>query len=312
MHRGTNKIRNSQTNKERVILRSNFVAIVGNANAGKSTLLNAIMHEKISIVSPKAQTTRTNIKGIKVINDTQLVFIDTPGFCRSGAILTKLINKNLKGAYRDADTVLVVIDATDRNHSNISKFISNLDKTEKTQIVIAINKVDLVDKCALLETADKLNNFACISAVFMISAKNNDGIDDLQNYLYNIAVNSVWFYQDAQITDSSLSFRLSEITREKIFVLLKQELPYNIYVDTECYKETNSKILIHQSIITTKCNHKMIIIGKNAQMIKEIKRLSIADMKKLLNNKSVTLKLFVRIEKNWINSKEHLSNAHLI
>ena len=293
-------------------MRSNFVAIVGEANAGKSTLLNNILREKVSIVSPKAQTTRSNIHGIKIIGDTQIVFIDTPGFCRVKSNIGRILDKNTKSAYRSSDTILVVIDGASANNTGILKFLEGIQSAKDCNVIIAINKVDIAKRESILEIASYIKDFNFVKNTFMISAKDGDGIPDLEKCLVDIAKDSVWYYPAEQVTDSNIQFRLAEITREKIFLLLMRELPYSIYVETESFKETDSKVIINQAIVASKQNHKMIIIGKDSSMIKEIKRRAVIDMKNVLGGKNVTLKLFVKIEKDWDIKKEHLRNACLV
>ncbi len=292
-------------------MRINLVAIVGEANSGKSTLINNILGEKISIVSPKAQTTRNNIHGIKSINDTQIVFVDTPGFCKTKSNINRILHKNAKSAYIDSDTILVIIDALSRNNTNIFNFLDSIKAFEHCNIIAAINKVDCATKESILGIASNLKDRNFVKHTFMISAKRGDGINDLEKCLVSMSRDGTWYYDEKQITNLPISFRLAEITREKVFLLLHQELPYNIYVETEVIQEFKSKVIIHQAIVASKPNHKMIIIGSGSSMIKEIKRLAAPDMKKLFGGKNITLKLFVKIEKNWDTKKEHLRNSYL-
>lgn len=289
----------------------NFVAIVGEPNAGKSTLLNTIIGEKISIVSSKIQTTRSQIRGIFEIDETQIVFIDTPGFCRANSALEKALISNFRHAHKDADVVLVVIDATAKSHASSIAFIEKFKDGNKV-IAVAINKTDISTKESLLKIAQELSMFEFVKCVFMISAQKNDGLDRLIKFLQETAIEGPWLYEKGQKTDAKTVFRLAEITREKIFQALEQELPYSIYVETEAFRETAKKARIHQVIVVMKDSQKGIVLGRQGAMIQEIKEKAIVDMKKLLDNKKIDLKLFVKVKKKWTEKNDQLQNAGII
>lgn len=287
-----------------------FVAVVGEPNAGKSTLVNAVVGEKVSIVSPKIQTTRKQIRGITEIEETQLVFTDTPGFCKPNTPLEKIIELNFKNSYKDSDIILLVIDASSKHNQPSLEFMEKL-KLTKIPFSVVINKVDIARREDILKLASKINAHGFIKKVFMISALNNDGLEDLKAYLQKSAPESPWFFEKNTPTDSTLLFRLSEITREKVFNHLDKELPYSIYIETEQFHESEKKARINQSIVVMKDSQKGIVLGKNGTMIKRIKNESIWDMKKLLN-KNIDLKLFVKVKEKWSEKRVHLQNAGII
>lgn len=288
-----------------------FVSIVGEPNAGKSTLLNILINKKVSIVSPKIQTTRRQIRGITEINDTQIVFTDTPGFFhKSSSPLEKVIYSNFKNSYKDSDLIILVIDSTSKNIENSIKFVERLE-VSRIPLVVIINKVDIAKKESILKIAETLSCYDFIKQIFMISALKSDGIDDVKNFILSQAYESPWFYPENTFSDAPLEFQLSEITREKIFYNLEKELPYNIYVETESVHHTEKKAKIFQSIVVMKDSQKGIVLGKCGNMIKKIKYESINDMKNLLNKK-IELTLFVKVKEKWTEKKAHLQNAGII
>ena len=287
-----------------------FVSIVGEPNAGKSTLVNSIVGEKVSIVSPKIQTTRRQVKGITEIEDTQIVFIDTPGFCAPNSPLEKAIELNFKNSYKDSDIILLIIDATSKNIIPSIKFVKKAEKLD-IPFSVVINKVDVAHKENILKIAKELSQFDHIREIFMISALNSDGVEDVKKYLKHSAPEDPWLYEKGTPTDAPLKFRLSEITREKVFHHLDKELPYSIYVETESFHESEKKAKIHQSIVVMKESQKGIVLGKSGNMIKTIKDEATADMKNLLNKK-IELKLFVKVKEKWTEKKAHLQNAGII
>lgn len=291
--------------------KSIFVSIVGEPNAGKSTLLNSIINKKVSIVSPKVQTTRRQLKGIVEIDDTQVVFTDTPGFFDNpNTSLEKAIITNFKNSYKDSDLIILVIDPTSKNIEQSINLIEKL-KTSKIPLAVVLNKVDISKKADLLKTAEVLSHYDFITQIFMISALTGDGMEDLKQFILDQAYESPWFYPENAFSDASLNFLLSEITREKIFNNLNKELPYSIYVETESVVQTEKKAKIFQSIVVIKDSQKGIVLGKGGAMIKKIKDEAVKDMHTLLNKKS-ELKLFVKVKEKWTEKKAHLQNAGII
>lgn len=289
-----------------------FIAIIGRPNAGKSTLLNFLVGEKISIVSPKVQTTRREVRGIIENNNSQLIFIDTPGICKSNTPLEKVLLSNFKKSYKDSDITLLLIDCLNKNVESDLKFLQN-KKQIQNNFIVAINKIDLMkDKTKLLPIIDKLKNYEFIKQIFLISSVTGDGIDPLKNYLSENVPESPWLYfNDHEVTDLDIKTRLSEITREKIYNNLNKELPYNIYVTTDKLHVTDKKFKILQTIVVMKDSQKGIVLGHKGSMIQKIKRETVNDIRSIFN-KTVELNITVKVKEKWTEKKEHLINACII
>ncbi|MDR3030829.1 MAG: GTPase Era [Holosporales bacterium] len=291
--------------------KSSFVAVVGEPNAGKSTLVNLIVGEKVSIVSNKIQTTRRQVRGITSSDNLQIVFIDTPGFCKTNTPLERAIVSNFRSSYKDADILLLIIDATSKYYASSLNFIEKIKTRENQILAVAINKVDIAKKENILKIAQTLSTYDNIKEIFMISALKNDGVDSIKEFFKNAASEGPWLYDANQTTDLNMKLRLAEITREMIFMKLEKELPYNIYVESELFRNAEKKARIYQSIIVMKDSQKGIVIGKDAAMIKNIKNAAIEDMKNLLKKK-IELKLFVKVKEKWTEKKAHLQNAGIV
>ncbi len=280
------------------------VAIVGAPNAGKSTLTNALLGQKLSIVSPKVQTTRNSIKAIVIEEETQLIVIDTPGIFipRDDKILERVIVKSAWHALRDADHVCLLIDATVGFNPENSRIAQDLKK-ENLEPTIIINKIDLVKKSALLEIMANAAALGFIDILFT-SAENKDGVEELKKFLCDKCSHPGWSYDEDQITDAPMRFIASEITREKLFLKLNQELPYSLTVKTDSYEMLGkSEIKIHQTIFVLKESQKSIILGKNGSMIKQIGLEARRDISEIAGA-NAHLFLFVKVKKNWMNDLE--------
>lgn len=285
------------------------IALIGAPNAGKSTLTNALLGQKLSIVSPKVQTTRNSIKAIVIEGEVQLILLDTPGIFipREDKILERIIVKSAWQALRDADHVCLVIDAASGLNRENLRIISDLKK-ENLIPTIVLNKIDLVKKSSLLEVIAKLAEFG-FNEIFMISAEKKDGVEDLKKILCQKCQNSGWIYGEDQITDAPMRFIASEITREKLFLSLNQELPYSLTVKTDSYEVLdNGQIKIHQTILVLKESQKNIIIGKKGAMIKKIGSESRYDLAEIAQTK-IHLFLFVKVKKDWMNDIESYEMA---
>lgn len=277
-----------------------IIAIVGAPNAGKSTLTNSLLGQKISIVSPKVQTTRNSIKAIITEKQFQIILVDTPGIFipRNEKILERIIVKSAWQALREADHICFVIDAV-VGINNQNKAILNDLKKENLPITAIINKIDLLKKSKLLEIFANLSALG-INDIIPVSAITNEGIDSLKSLLFEKCLNDGWIYEEDQITDAPMRFIASEITREKLFLNLNQELPYSLHVNTDSYEVlTNNQIKINQTIFVFKESQKSIILGKNGSMIKKIGQESRQDISKIADSK-VHLFLFVKVKENWI------------
>jgi GTPase len=281
------------------------IAIVGAPNAGKSTLTNALLGQKISIVSPKVQTTRNSIRAIVIEEQTQLIVIDTPGIFipRDDKILERVIVKSAWQGLREADHVCFLIDAAvGLNRENL-RIIEDLKK-ENLPITMLINKTDLVKKFTILEIMAGLVELG-FQDIFPLSAETQDNVEKIKKFLCEKCLNAGWIYDEDQITDAPMRFIASEITREKLFLKLNQELPYNLTVKTDSYEVLgNGDIKIHQTIFVMKESQKTIIVGKNGSMIKQIGQEARVDLAAIAGAK-IHLFLFAKVQKNWMNDSEN-------
>ncbi len=280
------------------------IALVGAPNAGKSTLTNALLGQKLTIVSPKAQTTRNSIKAIVIEKETQLIILDTPGIFipRDDKILERIIVKSAWQALRDADHVCFLVDATVGMSKENIRILEDLKK-ENINITVLINKIDLIKKSGILETIAKIAELG-FTDIFPISAKTSDNISKIKEFLCSKCVNLGWIYDEDQITDAPMRFIASEITREKLFLKLDREIPYSLTVKTDSYEVLNNgEIKVHQTIFITRESQKSIIVGKNGSMIKQIGEEARKDLSEIAQSK-VHLFLFVKVKKDWMNSIE--------
>lgn len=292
-----------------------FVALVGAPNAGKSTLTNTLLGQKLSITSPKIQTTRNSIKAIIVEKEKQLILIDTPGIFipKEDKILERLIVKSAWQGLRQANHICFLIDATTGLNPQNYNILQDLLK-ETPNITVIITKIDLIKKPKILEIIAKLSQLS-ITEIFPVSSTTKDGIDKIKNYLLQKCQNLNWPYDENEITDAPTKFLACEITREKLFEHLNQELPYSLTVKTDDFQILdNGQIKIHQSIYVLKESQKKIILGKNGQRIKQISIKAKEDISNLVNHK-IHLYLFIKVKSNWMNnidSFEKIDNPQLI
>ncbi len=287
------------------------VALVGAPNAGKSTLTNALLGQKISIVSPKVQTTRNTIKAIVNEEQTQLIILDTPGVFlpRSDKILERIIVKSAWQGIRDADLICFLIDSTIGLNPENLRIINQL-KQENIEIIIVLNKIDLIKKANLLVIIKALADID-LKDILMVSAQNKEGVNDLKKFLCNKAKLQGWIYDDTHVTDAPMRFSASEVTREKLFLKLNQELPYSLTVKTDSYEVLdNGEVKIHQTIFILKESQKKIILGKNGNLIKEIGSLARHDLAQMVGN-NVHLYLFIKVKKDWMQDVESYESLDL-
>ena len=280
--------------------RCGIVAFLGASNVGKSTLLNRLVGQKVSIVSPKVQTTRSKIKGIAVHDDTQLIFLDTPGIFTPHNRLERAMVSAAWDEALDADARLVVIDAqkADDNSREI------LQKLPAQSAIVALNKIDLVEKTALLPLIDSLKDLPAVSDIFCISAQTGENVDQLLQTLIQRMPQAPFMYPEDQISDLPQRLFAAEITREKIFFLLRQELPYSIAVATTAWEESNDTIRIEQTIFVERTGQKAIVIGKKGAMLSNIGSKARAAMTQAFGKK-VHLFLLVKVKENWTDDPEH-------
>jgi GTP-binding protein Era len=282
--------------------RCGFIAVIGAPNAGKSTLVNALVGAKVSIVSHKVQTTRMPIRGIAIEDKSQLVFIDTPGIFKPRRRLDRAMVHAAWGGAGDADLVVVLIDAAKGVSEEVEAILGKLKDT-KTKPLLALNKIDRVKKEQLLEQAGALNARVPFSATFMISALNGSGVADLKRYLASNVPPGPWHYPADEISDAPLRLMASEITREKIYERLHEELPYQATVETTDWKEKKDGVRIEQTIFVARDSQRSIVLGKGGSMIKQLSTQARKELSEILE-KPVHLFLFVKVREGWEDDPE--------
>jgi len=280
--------------------RAGFAAILGAPNAGKSTLVNHLVGEKVSIVSPKVQTTRRRILGILTTQNVQIGLIDTPGiFLKSKNKFEKKMVQEAWESIKGADAVLLIVDASARQpDEKTENIIKELDKN-KRKTALVLNKTDKTKRVKLLPLAQSLNETGIFEKTFMISALTGDGVEDVKKYLIGKMPKGPWLYPKDQLTDMPEKLWAAEITREKIFEQLHDELPYAATVIPETWKEKkDGALVIHQTIVVLRKNHRAIVLGKNGARIKAIGQCAREEMKRSLG-RNVHLFLQVKTDENW-------------
>ena len=280
------------------VTRCGFVALVGAPNAGKSTLLNAMVGSKVSIVSRKVQTTRALVRGIAIEGSSQLIFVDTPGIFSPKRRLDRAMVTTAWSGAHDADLVAVLIDARDGLDDETDAILEGL-KDVRPQKALILNKIDVVEKSALLKLAQIANEKAKFEATFMISALNGDGVSDLKKWLAERMPPGPYHYPPDQMSDVPLRQLAAEITREKIFERLHQELPYHSTVETEQWKELRKgDVRIEQTIYVERESQRKIVLGKGGQTIKAIGEAARKEIAEIAEAK-VHLFLFVKVREGW-------------
>jgi GTPase len=278
--------------------RCGYVALLGAPNAGKSTLLNQLIGAKVSIVSPKVQTTRSRILGIAIEGGAQLVFVDTPGiFAPKRRLERAMVAAAWMGA-ADADVVVVLVDAARGIDEDSRRIIDGL-KSAGRRAVLALNKVDLVAPPQLLPLTAALNQESIFDAVFMVSALTGDGVADLKRHLAQAVAPGPWLFPEDQLTDLPQRLIAAEITREQVFLQLHQELPYATFVETDEWQEReDGSVRISQTIHVMRDSQKAIVLGKGGRQIKEIGARARSELERVLGRR-VHLFLFVRVTEDW-------------
>lgn len=287
-----------------------FVTVLGAPNAGKSTLINQLAQAKVSIVSPKVQTTRFRVRGIRCIEQTQLVMIDTPGVFEPKQRFDNAMVKAAWDGAVEADMVLLVVDARKGEDANTASIIDRLKDSGKP-CVLVLNKVDTVQpKQKLLAMSQHFMKRYDFLTIFMLSALEGDGIEDLEKFLVEKARPSPWFYGADQLTDIQERLFAAEITREHLFHGMHQELPYSLTVETEGWEEKKSGIKINQVIIVERETHKKMIIGNKGENLKRIGEASRHELTSLLGQK-VHLFLHVKVREGWKDKAEFYNTLGL-
>ena len=288
--------------------RCGFVSVIGLPNAGKSTLMNAMVGAKISIVSRKVQTTRCRVMGIALYDNAQIVMIDTPGIFKPRKTLEKAMVSAALSSFDETDFVIHIVDASVKNAVENNRLILNAmadQGVDKRKVILALNKVDRLNKPRLLAVAQEMNEAYPYEATFMISALEEKGVPDLANYLASILPEGEWLYPEDQITDMPMRLMAAEITREKIYDLVHQEIPYSVFVETESWDaQPDGSAKVSQVIYVQKDSQKGIILGKGGSKIKMIGQAAREDLENLTGGR-VHLKTFVKVQENWSERAEN-------
>jgi GTP-binding protein Era len=278
--------------------RCGLVAVVGAPNAGKSTLVNAIVGQKVAIVSAKAQTTRTRIMGIAIHGEAQILLLDTPGIFQPKRRLDRAMVAAAWGGATDADLIVLVVDAETGFSRRIEEMVARLAERREPKALV-LNKVDLVRKDALLGLATQLSERIAFEEVFMVSASSGDGVQDLKQWLAARVPEGPWHFPEDQVSDATDRMLAAEITREQIYHQLHQELPYASAVETEKFEERkDGSVAIHQQILVGRDTQKAIVLGKGGARIKEIGARAREELAALLGRK-VHLFLHVKVNPRW-------------
>ena len=296
--------------EENLPTRCGFVALIGAPNAGKSTITNYFVGSTVSIVSPKVQTTRSLVRGIGIFENTQIIFIDTPGIFKPKRRLDRAMVASSWSGVTDADITVLVVDAKRGFDHETRAIIDQLNKN-KQNAVLLINKVDLVAKEKLLALSAELNRYGNFAETFFVSAATRQYLDDFYRYLAEQLPVSPWFYPEDQISDMPLRILAAEITREKLFLCLHQELPYALTVETELWeRRDDNSVRCEQTIYVERDNQKVIVLGKGGSMIKKIGQMARRELEELLECK-IHLFLFVKVRENWINDPARYKDLQL-
>ncbi|MBQ7056302.1 MAG: GTPase Era [Alphaproteobacteria bacterium] len=282
---------------------SGFVAIIGPTNAGKSTLLNQIMGRKVSIVSHKVQTTRTRLRAVKMVGTRQLIFVDTPGVFKPSRRLDRAMVAAAMDAVGDADAVLLLLDAQKGITETIRALVEKIK--DRSNIFVALNKVDAVPKLELLPMVAEISQMAQWTDIFMISALKNDGIEKMLTALADVMPESPYLFDTVDAPDVPDELYLSELTREKIYKYIHQELPYHINVVTERVQVADDGVLdIYQKIAVRNDGHKKIVVGRGGAQLKKIGTAARHDIQDQWGV-NARLHLFVRVEPDWEEKAEN-------
>jgi GTP-binding protein Era len=278
--------------------RCGFVAVVGAPNAGKSTLVNALVGQKVAIVSPKAQTTRTRLMGVAMDGDTQIVLIDTPGIFAPERRLDRAMVAAAWGSIDNAEAIILVVDALAKPGERVERLIAGL-QNRKEPLILALNKVDVAKKEKLLVLAENLAARANFAEIFFISAQTGDGVAELKTHLTTRMPEGVWHFPEDEVSSAPERMLAAEITREQLFRQLHEELPYQSTVETELFKtRPDGSAEIHQQIYVARDNQRAIVLGHKGERIKDIGSKARAELAELLGRK-VHLFLHVKVKANW-------------
>lgn len=286
-------------------MKSGFIGLVGRPNVGKSTLLNAIIGRKVAITSDKPQTTRNIIQGIRTDDDSQMVFVDTPGIHKPKNKLGRILNKQTYFSLEDVDVILYLIDITEPLGKG-DMFVIDLFKNATVPVILVINKIDKMPKEEILKKIDEYKDLYNFDEIVPVSAKKMDNIDRLIRVLKTKLTDNIKYYEDDMWTDKPINFLVSELIREKILELTFEEVPHSVSVVTDSMEYNNTAVNIKATIIVDRENLKKILVGKNGTMIKEIGIKAREEIEPLLN-KNVYLELFVKVIPRWRDREKFLN-----
>jgi GTP-binding protein Era len=278
--------------------RCGFVAVVGAPNAGKSTLVNALVGQKVAIVTPKAQTTRSRLMGIAIHGESEILLIDTPGIFTPKRRLDRAMVAAAWGGAQDADLIALVVDAKQGLTRGVGEMVDRLREHKEPKILV-LNKIDLVKKEALLALAAELGGRAEFEEIFMVSAATGDGIADLKAALAARVPEGPWHFPEDQVSDATDRMLAAEVTREQLYHQLHAELPYESAIETEKFEErADGSAVIHQQILVTRDSQKAIVLGKGGARIRAIGEAARQELSRLLGRK-VHLYLHVKVNPKW-------------
>ena len=283
--------------------RFGFVAVIGAPNVGKSTFINHVVGTKISIVTPKVQTTRTNILGIVIRGNSQIVFIDTPGIFAPRKRLDRAMVDAAWTAATEGDHIIIMVDASRGIDSNTKALLNSISNGQRN-LILVLNKIDIVRPEELLSLTHALNELGTFSATFMISATSGSGVNDILAYLEKEVSEGPWHFPEDQISDLPIRVLAAEITREQLFLSLRQELPYAVTVETETWEEFSDRsVKISQTIYVQRDTQKAIVLGKGGDMIRKISTAARNELRKCFE-RNVHLFLFVKVRGKWMEDQE--------
>jgi GTP-binding protein Era len=292
--------------------RAGFVALIGEPNAGKSTLMNRMVGAKVSIVTHKVQTTRARIRGVAMAGESQIVFVDTPGLFQPRRRLDRAMVAAAWGGAADADIVVLLVEAHRGITPGVERILEGLSDVGRGRpVALAINKIDKVESDALLGLTKDLNDRFGFARTFMISAERGHGVEDLRDWLAAELPEGPWLYPEDQIADLPLRMIAAEMTREKLTLRLHQELPYQLTVETENWEERkDGSARIDQLIYVVRDGHKGIVLGKKGETIKAVSTAARQELEEFLGRK-VHLFLQVKVRPNWLEEAERYSEMGL-
>ncbi|WP_020223170.1 GTPase Era [Holdemania massiliensis] len=291
-------------------MKSGFVALIGRPNAGKSTLLNALVQQKVAIISPKPQTTRNSIRAIRTDDDSQIIFVDTPGIHKPKHELGTQMNKEAYSAAAGVDLIYYLVDGSVPFGSG-DEFVLNTLRQMHLPVYLILNKIDLLEKEQLIELLLQWQKRMDFKEIIPISAKTQNNLDQLIEVTKNDLTDGMQYYPADQVCDYPEQFIMAEIIREKVLMLTEEEVPHSVAVVIERIRKNREHLIIHAMILVERDSQKGIIIGKQGRMIKQIGMLAREELQGLLGE-PIFLELFVRVEKDWRNKRAKLQQLGYI